>query len=561
MRKLQIIILIILGSYLVTTGQNVPKIDDKLQQEITQHKKSEKLRINIILNEQYNQAEMRTKMQHIRSEEEKRSFAVNELKHFSQETQKNLIRYLSDMRAKTTVSDIQSLWIANTITCYASIEIIEELSKHPDVLIIGLDNEQRMIPESSKPTQEIDSNVVTKVQAVDPNREITYNITKVRANEVWAQGYTGQNVVVAILDTGVNYNHSDLSGNMWTHPDYPYHGWNFVSNNNNPMDDHSHGTHCAGTVAGQGASGTYTGIAPNAKIMAIKVWNSSAYGSIFQMCDGIQFATDNGAHVISMSGGIQGGGNMYERIMFRNTMINVLNMGIVATIAAGNEGTKVYPPNSVRTPGNCPPPWLHPDQTDQTEQGGLTAVISVGATDQNDNIWEDSSRGPIMWQDIAGFNDYSGAGLIRPDVVAPGVDIKSLARTGGYVEDSGTSMATPCVAGVIALMLSKHPNLTPAKICEILETTAQPLSATKSNIYGSGRIDAYKAVQAVQAACITITNFTNQTVTANRTIADCVINVQNVTVQNNAKLTLDAVNVTTINGPFEVKLGSQLEVK
>ena len=269
MRKSQIIVLVIFGIYMIAMGQNVPKVDEKLQLQIAQREKSEKLRVNIVLNEQYNQTEMQNKVRHFRNKEEKRSFAVNELKYFSKETQKNLIGSLSDTRVKTAVSDIQSFWIVNMITCYASIETIEYLSKHPDVLIIGLDNEQYMLPEEDKPIQEVVGSI-TKEQIAGSTKEVTYNITKVRANEVWAQGYTGQNIVVAIIDTGVNYNHNDLSGNMWTHPNYPHYGWNFVSNNNNPMDDHGHGTHCAGTVAGQGASGSQTGMAPNAKIMAVK---------------------------------------------------------------------------------------------------------------------------------------------------------------------------------------------------------------------------------------------------------------------------------------------------
>jgi subtilisin family serine protease len=461
--------------------------------------------------------------------------------------------FLSGMETKSAVSEIQPLWIVNMITCYASIKTIEALSLRPDVLIIGLDDEQYMLMENNNSKTTVES-----------TRETTYNITQVQANIVWALGYTGQNVIVAIIDTGVNYDHDDLDGNMWTHPNYPYHGWNFVSNNNNPMDDHSHGTHCAGTVAGQGASGSQTGMAPKAKIMAVKVWNSAGSGSTSQMCAGIQFAVDNGAHVISMSGGVHSGGTASERIQFRNTMINVLNMGIIAPIAAGNEGSSVSPPYSVRVPGNCPPPWLHPDQT---LQGGLTAVISVGSTDQNDNIAASSSRGPVTWQTITGFNDYAynpGIGLIRPDVVAPGVNIKSLSHTNnsGYTNKSGTSMATPCVAGVIALMLSKKNDLTPAEICEILETTAvrlPTLLSPKGNTFGSGRIDAYAAVQAISCPPV---NFTNQTVTTNTTVTSCGdINVQNVKVQNGAKLILDAGEDVNIDSDFEIQLGSELEIK
>jgi subtilisin family serine protease len=529
------------GNYMITTAQVMSKIDDQLQQEMAQHEKSENLRINIILNEQYDQTEMQNKVQFINNKEEKRSFVVNELKNFSQETQKNLIMFLSGMEARSSVSDIQSLWIVNMITCYASIETIETLSLHPDVLIIGWDNEQYMLPEEWWPAP------------AEPTREITYNITKVQANNVWTLGYTGQNVVVAIVDSGVNYNHNDLAGNMWTHPNYPYHGWNFVSNNNNPMDDDGHGTHCAGTVAGQGASGSQTGIAPNAKIMAIKAWPASGAST---KCAGIQFAADNGAHVISMSLGVIKAKEA-EKIQFRTTMINVLNMGIIATIAAGNEGPNgdnpINPPNSIKAPGNCPPPWLHPDQT---TTGGTSAVVCVGATDNNDNIADFSSIGPVTWQNIAGYNDYPynpGMGLIRPDVVAPGVYIKSLLHTNnsGYDIMSGTSMATPCVAGVIALMLSKNPELTPAEICEILETTAVRLpnsSSPKNNIYGSGRINALAAVNAVP--CYMGSLISKKTITQDTTWNTIVHAIDTITIQSGATLTItsrvNCENNTTI---------------
>jgi hypothetical protein len=173
-----------------------------------------------------------------------------------------------------------------------------------------------------------------------------------------------------------------------------------------------------------------------------------------------------------------------------------------------------YPiPQNVRTPGDCPPPWLHPDQT---TTGGIAAVVCIGATDANDNIANFSSRGPVSWQSISGYNDYPynpDMGLIRPDVCAPGVNIKSCLwnNNSGYQFMDGTSMATPGVAGVMALMLSKNPQITPAEICEILETTALHLpnaSSPKGNIFGSGRIDAFEAVSAVNEpiTCDTVTD-------------------------------------------------------
>jgi len=492
MKKLLLIAIIAICSCQIVSAQNYAKIDTDLQQEMSLRNASELIRINIILNQQYDQMEMRMKSSMFPKKEARRAYVVGELKRFSAETQVGVMDFLSAM---SSVSEVQSFWIANFINCYASSEVIEELSLHPDVLIIGHDKEQNMLPEGEIPTD------------ADPTREITYNVTKVKADQVWALGYEGEGVVVAIIDTGVNYNHHDLRDHMWTHPDYPNHGWNFVNNGNNPMDDHSHGSHCAGTVAGDGTAGSQTGMAPKALIMAVKVWNAQGSGGASNMINGIQFAAEKGAHVISMSGGLWGySATETEKIQFRNTMINVLNAGVVASIAAGNEGPGGYypypAPISVRVPGNCPPPWLHPDQT---TTGGISAVVCVGATDSNDNIAGFSSRGPVTWQSIPGFNDYPynpGMGLIRPDVCAPGVNIKSCRHNNntGYTNMDGTSMACPGVAGVMALLLSKNPELTPAEICEILETTALKLpnpTSPKGNIFGSGRVDALEAINAV----------------------------------------------------------------
>ena len=499
MKKIIIFTLSLFGILIGAFTQNFSKIDTELQEEISKTKDlylakgdekvsdSEIFRINIILNAQYPQIELRNKVNTIKNKNAKRNFVVNELKQFSEETQKDLLTLLKNLTHSDSENTCMSFWISNSINCYATIETIETISEHPDVLLIGYDKEQNLLPQHDPPTP------------VDPTREITNNVLKVQANDVWELGHTGEGVVVAIIDTGVNYIHVDIRDNMWEHPDYPFFGYNFVGNNNDPRDDNGHGSHCAGTVAGNGTAGSQTGMAPNAKIMAIKVLNAEGSGSLSRLLSGIQFAVENSADVISMSLGFSGGGDQSGRIQLRNAMNNSLEAGIIAAIAAGNDGhlTNSYPvPNNIGAPGNCPPPWLHPDQT---LEGGLSAVVCVGATNQNDQIAYFSSIGPVTWQEIPTFNDYPyqpEMGLIRPDVVAPGVNIKSLRHNSmsGYTTMSGTSMATPCVAGVMALLLSAYPTLTPAEICEILQTTALPLSETKSNIYGAGRVNAFDAI-------------------------------------------------------------------
>lgn len=475
-------------------AQEFSTIDPSLRQEMNKEQGDELIRVNIILKSQYDQTEMRSKSNAFPTKAAKRAFVIDELKRFSKETQNDLSSLLNRLEKERQISDIKSFWIVNAVNCYATPEAIEALGAHPDVLTIGYDKEEQALFGDENP------------MPAEPSREIAANVVKVQADQVWDLGYTGEGVVVAVLDTGVNYDHADLQGNMWEHPDYPYHGYNFVGNNNNPKDDHGHGSHCAGTVAGQGASGSQTGMAPDAKIMALKILNSEGGGTAVSVwCTAIEFAVEHGAHVLSLSVGYAYGNNYNNQSqMLRNTMVNVLEAGVVASVAAGNEREYLnwgYPvPRNVRTPGNCPPPWLHPDQT---TTGGTSAVVCIGATDNSDQAAYFTSMGPVTWQSISGYDDYPynpGMGLIRPDVCAPGVNVKSLVyyNNTGYTLNSGTSMATPGVAGVMALMLSKNPELTPAEISEILETTAVPLSTTKSNTFGSGRIDALAAVNAVE---------------------------------------------------------------
>lgn len=198
-----------------------------------------------------------------------------------------------------------------------------------------------------------------------------------------------------------------------------------------------------------------------------------------------------------------------RRGLYRQVSDNVLAAGIVGVSIAGNE--RYYmglgllnPPYLLSVPGACPSPWRHPDQA--VNQGGVSSTICVGSVD-NDNIvsWF-SSPGPVTWADSSNYGDYPYTpgstveiGLIKPDIAAPGNGIVSLkfGTTDEYVADAGTSFAAPCVTGVIALMLSKNPELMPAEIDSILQTTAVKLTEHKSNDTGSGLVDTLAAVQAI----------------------------------------------------------------
>ncbi|WP_088242573.1 S8 family peptidase [Calothrix rhizosoleniae] len=268
----------------------------------------------------------------------------------------------------------------------------------------------------------------------------------VEAPEVWERGHTGKGVIVAVLDTGVDYDHLDLNDNIWRNTkeiagngidddgngyiDDVY-GWNFSGNDNDVLDRNGHGTHVAGTIAGENNDFGVTGIAYDAQIMPVKVLDDSGSGSYSSVADGIYYAVDNGAQVINLSlGGSRSSIQLKLAIEYANSK------GITVVMAAGN--------NSDSEPGY---PGRYADEFG----------IVVGAVDSDNQM--------------ANFSNRAGDDNLAY-VTAPGVDIYSTVPNNRYDSYSGTSMATPHVAGVVALMLSANPNLTTTEIRQIITETS-----------------------------------------------------------------------------------------
>lgn len=488
MKNIYLLIFIYLFGFSTSFADEKPSVvTSDLTEYLAQKNNEELVRVNIRLKNQKNMLDDYSSLKAMLPQG-KRQTVVDELKAFANVEQSSLLNFLNS-KASTDYKMIRQFWIANTMTIWASESLIESLSQRNDIARIDIDEERMLIdaiPSSPSPINPSEKGV----------NEMTYNITKVNADDVWAEGYTGQGVIVSVIDAGVNYNHQDLMDHMWISDEYPNHGYDFHNDDNDPMDGHGHGTHCAGTVAGDGTAGSQTGMAPDALIMGCKVLGDDGSGNESSVWAAIEFSVEQGAQVLSMSLGWQHAWNP-DRVTWRQTLDNTLAAGVISSIAAGNEGGSTTNPDDVRTPGDCPPPWLNPDQT---LIGGISSVLCVGATNSNDNIASFSSRGPSTWETIDPFLDYPfnpELGLIRPDVSAPGVDIKSTDafNTSGYTTMSGTSMATPGVAGVMALLLSKNPGLSPEDIGMILETTSVDLGADgKDNVFGAGRIDALEAI-------------------------------------------------------------------
>ncbi|MBO4328570.1 MAG: S8 family peptidase [Bacteroidales bacterium] len=460
-----------------------------------------KIKINIILKEQSNVTELMRTASAFPTKAAQRAFVVSTLKRQAEESQFDLMQLLNELEDNGLAEDIRPLWLVNSVSCLVDASVIQEIEKCNGVLTVY---ECERLPM-------MDDNQAVSV-AYDDRREIAQNLLQVNVPEVWAQGYTGQGVVVAVIDTGVSLTHADLQGCFWEGGiDYPNHGYDFANHDNDPTDQNGHGTHVAGTICGTGASGTHTGVAPDATIMVLKVFNTEDQTDETILVEAMQFAVEHGADLMNMSLGWPDPSAAVKRL-YRQACENTLAAGVVAAVCAGNVRHMQFMipiPRNIYSPGDCPPPSLHEDQL--VNPGGESCVISVGAVDYNDAITYFSSAGPSTWTDVEQYNDYpynpespTEIGLIRPDLCAPGLQIKSLdfQTTDGYKLMDGTSMATPCVAGTIALMLSKNPELTPAQIDEILESTAVKLTEHKSNDFGSGRIDALAAVNAVDPDAI-----------------------------------------------------------
>ena len=445
-------------------------------------------RVIVVMADKYEDANLAGKTRNM-TKAQRRDFVIRERMAFCQASQQDVMNFLDGL--KDEVNGIEQYWAFNGFRCDASEEVIAQLEKRSDVAYVYRDEKRKMLPDmEAKPAT---------------SRDNAWHVDKVNAPAVWSYngstGYNGNGVIVAVVDSGVDYNHIDIAGSMWDGGvNYPHHGYDICHDDDDPMDDYCHGTHVAGIIAGQGNAGTQTGIAPGAKIMAVKVLDDTGYGTDSDLISGVHFAMNHGADIINLS---LGDPEIGPSTIYRDLFVSVQDAGMVASVAAGNVGDTQYTypvPNNVECPGNCPPPWLHPDQVNLIV-GGTSGVICVGATDANDSHCSFSSVGPVAWDDYPYQNGNAAQpGLIRPDISAPGANVTSLNyQTGnGYVAYDGTSMATPCVSAVLALLLDADPELTPAALDSIIELTAVNAgNIVKNNITGSGRIDALAAVNAL----------------------------------------------------------------
>ncbi|TKD72393.1 S8 family peptidase [Pseudalkalibacillus hwajinpoensis] len=267
-----------------------------------------------------------------------------------------------------------------------------------------------------------------------------YAPQKVKAEQAWDVTQSNSSVKIAVIDTGVDYNHPDLAGKVIK-------GYDFADNDNDPMDEHYHGTHVSGIAAAKTNNGIgIAGLSPNASILAVRVLDESGSGSLDDVAQGIRYSADQGAQVINLSlGGILGSQTLKDAVNY------AWNKGSVVVAAAGNESS----------PKPSYPAYY-------------SNAIAVAATDQNDTIAFYSNYG--TWVDIA----------------APGSSVYSTMPGNSYDNLSGTSMASPVVAGVAGLLAAQGRSA--SEIRTALEETADNVTGT-GTLFQNGRVNAANAVQ------------------------------------------------------------------
>lgn len=243
------------------------------------------------MREQSDITTLKLETMHFSSKKSRQAFVIETLKRQAEVSQADVMSLLREMEQNGRVEDIRPLWIVNSISCLATKAAINDLAQRHDILTI-------YHCESTKWIDEVEAIPTTK----GDGREITENLIQVNAPQAWELGYRGQGVLIALIDTGVRFDHADLAGRFWDGgSEYPNHGYDFANNNNNPYDEQGHGTHVAGTLCGTGASGSQTGIAPEATLMVLKAFYSDGTGDEAVWAAAMQFAVEHEADVINMS--------------------------------------------------------------------------------------------------------------------------------------------------------------------------------------------------------------------------------------------------------------------
>ena len=402
---------------------------------------------------------------------ERGAAVIDYLRGFAVQTQQEIDPFMAELESAGYISNLEAYWIFNGYSASITEEAIELLVERNEIGRITLDKVLE-VPD-------------IQIHGSEPQLP-EWGLEKVFATDVWGEyGIYGEGIVVGIMDTGVQMDHEALQHNYRGRDGNHESSWLDTTDHDysTPTDGHGHGTHVAGSAVG-GGEGRPIGVAPRAEWIAAKIFSDGGGATTSGIHEAFEWFLAPGGdpemapHVVNNS---WGNADTYNTEFYEGVQAWVA-AGIFPLFAAGNSG-----PGS-ETIGS---PASFPDS------------FAVGATDINDQLASFSSRGPVFWPDEDGNMVFHQ----KPEVSAPGHEILSAwpasRGDGDYISISGTSMAAPHVAGVIALILEANPELTIDEIKELLETTAREehhMGELPNDLYGHGIVNAYRAVTATAYA-------------------------------------------------------------
>lgn len=427
-------------------------IHPQLQEKLTLLAHNEPIRIIVHMS---NQADL-TQLPKEVSKNEKLRY----LQEYAISDQAAILEYLNTLGNR--ISHLQTYWIFNGLALAATRDIVESVAGRTDVEYVIDDFVVELHNASNKLHRD--------------TREPEWNISIVNAPQCWDLGINGTNIIVGNIDTGVEVTHPALTG-KWIDG-----GWyDAVNGLPTPYDDVDHGTHTMGTICGGDGNGPFTddiGVAPGSRFICAKAFTREVgYAIWIHNC--FQWYASQNATIINNS---WGNDNTTQQ-EFWNDCQNLRSLGIYPVFSIGNNGLSGL--GTAGTPGNFP------------------TITGVGATDSNDDIWDKSSRGPapnqLPWNDPQywGRPDWN---RVKPDISAPGVNVRSSVPGGGYEPKNGTSMAAPHVAGAIALCLQLEQDLDYYTLYNtLLDYADKPFQGGPypNNDYGWGRLNCYATLDYV----------------------------------------------------------------
>ncbi|HWN22577.1 MAG TPA: carboxypeptidase regulatory-like domain-containing protein, partial [Gaiellaceae bacterium] len=386
---------------------------------------------------------------------------VSELQQTADSTQPGVRGLLRAEESAGRASDVRSYWIFNGLAATVSRSTLDRLTQRADVASVTLDEEIALPETPSEP------------------RLPTWGLEKVGAPKTWGEyGYTGKGVVVGVMDSGVDGGHPALASRWRGRAGDTTSSWYAATGENYavPGDGHGHGTHVTGTIVG-GAPGDIVGVAPDSEWIAVKIFRDSGSTTSSIIHDGFQWMLAPGGDPTKAPDVVNNSWGSTDSLSteFLEDVRAWVAAGIFPAFANGNNGPGT---GTVGSPGSFP------------------ESFGVGATDINDQIASFSSRGPVVWD---------GVRYVKPQLSAPGAGIYSSwprqLGEGDYNTISGTSMATPHLTGVVALLLSAQPDLTVDATREVLLSSARTephMGRLPNDNYGAGIADAYAAITAAR---------------------------------------------------------------